>query len=563
MNWARVRIMLAGLLAGTGFASGAGVAFAADITPLRLPKAGARTVVLVDPCSADRHAVSFRVPIVDVQQLWTPDMATPLVGRKWWLSKASGPQSSMPCIAYFNMAESNRLFFGAEALEWDCLIESKINQELGVYDVKLTVASGEGRTLKPFTVTIDRREVPWTQAVGDWRDSLRYGKGAYPPAAWKPVFCSWYAVHAAVSADWVEKTAAVAADLGFGTFILDDGWSYDEMKRVNPETIKTWYRDVGQWDAFSAAKFPDFGKHRERIRRLGLNYIVWVAPYFLGTRSAAFRRWGYDSLPDVKVVEGNALVDIENRPMMESVTEQLVRLMRGCGLDGLKIDFIDYVPPSVEKPHGARTFEYVSDLMRRLREVRPDGVFEFRQSYATPVTAGLATQFRAGDVPFEWLDNLMRIAQIRLTMGDGVPVHSDPIYWAEAETDDNVARHFMAAMAGVPMLSMDLVKMAPRRREDVRRWMRVYRERVAQFHRGGKWRVFYRNGGLVGLVSVLSGKSFVIVNDPAGFGALDAVCEKGEQTVFNLGFEPLKLLDGTVVAPASAYFSNSRSRVVD
>ena len=529
---------------------------AADVVELSVPDAGARSVVRVDPKEGNRFAVSFRVPIVDVQQLWTPEMVTPMIGRKWWLSKESGPQFSMPCIAYFNMAERNRLFFGAEALEWDCMVESKINQELGVYDVKLTVAAGEGRTLKPFAVTVDRREVPWTQAVGDWRDSLHYGKGTYPSAAWDPTFCSWYAVHAAVTADWVEKTAAVAADLGFGTFILDDGWSYDEMKRVNPETIKTWYRDVGRWDVFSSAKFPDFRKHRERMRKIGLNYVVWVAPYFLGTRSAAFRRWGYDRLPDVKVVEGNALTDIENRPMMESVTEQLVRLVRDCGLDGLKVDFIDYVPPSVEAPHGARTLEYVSDLMGRLREVRPDGVFEFRQHYATPVTAGLATQFRAGDVPFEWLDNLMRIAQIRLTMGDGVPVHSDPIYWAEAETDDNVARHFMAAMAGVPMLSMDLGKMSSRRREDVRRWIRLYRERIAQFHRDGKWRVFYRNGGLVGLVSVLPGKSFAVVNDPAGFGVLEAACEKGELIVFNLGFEALKLKDGTAVAPARAYFGN-------
>ena len=88
----------------------------------------------------------------------------------------------------------------------------------------------------------------------------------------------------------MERTAAIAAELGFGTFILDDGWSYDEAKHVNPETIKTWYRDVGRWDAFSPLKFPDFQSHRERMRKLGLNYVVWVAPYFVGTRSEAFRR---------------------------------------------------------------------------------------------------------------------------------------------------------------------------------------------------------------------------------------------------------------------------------
>lgn len=522
---------------------------------LAIPNVGERSVVRIEPEKEGRCEVSFRVPLVDIQQIWSPDMTTPLVGRKWWLSKASAPQLSMPCIAYFNMAEQNRLFFGSETLEWDCLVESKINQEQGSYDVKLTVAADAGHSLKPFAVTLDRRDIPWTHAVGDWRDSLRYKRGRYPSAAWNPAFCTWYAAHAAIDAEWVERTAAIAADLGFGTFILDDGWSYDEAKRVNPETIKTWYRDIGRWDTFSKAKFPDFRSHRERIRRLGLNYIVWVAPYFIGTRSEAFRQWGYDRKTNVVVVEGNALTDIENRPMMESVTEQLVRLMCSCDLDGLKIDFLDYIKPSVEKSRGARSLEYVSDLMEHLRKVRPDGLFEFRQDYATPVTAGLATQFRAGDVPFEWLDNLLRIAQIRLTMGDGIPIHSDPICWAENETAENIDRHFMAAMAGVPMLSMNLEEMPLPSRETIRKWIRLYKEKIAPFHRNGRWQVFYRNGGLVGLVSTLSEMSFVIVNDPVGFAAMQGACGSGDQIVFNIGFGPLKLPGGGAVAPATAAFT--------
>ena len=538
----RFRLLLAAVLAAS--------ASVADAIPLALPDVGRRSVVKIEPVEGDRCTLSFKVPIADIQQLWTPDMIAPFLGRKWWIHKSSAPQSSMPCIAYFNLAEKNRFFFGAEILEWDCRIDSKINQELGVYDVKLTVAAGERRRLKPFAVTIDRRDVPWTEAVGDWRDSLKYGRGPYPESAWEPAYCTWYAAHAAVNAKGVESAAAIASDLGFGTFILDDGWSYDEAKSVNPETIKTWYRDVGTWDMFSPVKFPDFRGHRERMRRFGLNYVVWVAPYFLGTRSESFREWGYGNRSDVEIVEGNALADIANRPMMEKVTEQLCRLMRDYELDGLKVDFLDYIKPSVEAPQGARAHEYVSDLMKKLRKIRPDGVFEFRQSYATPVTAALATQFRAGDVPFEWLDNIRRIAQIRLTMGDGVPVHSDPIYWSDSETDENIDRHFMAAMAGVPMLSIGLEEMSLARRETVKKWIRFYREKIAKFHTEGKWRMYYRNGGFVGVTSALPGKTFAIVNDPAGFPAMRAVCEADGLIVFNLGFEPLKLPDGIVVSPA-------------
>ena len=519
---------------------------------LGIPAAGSRDVVSVDPAGDDTVTVSFEVPISDIQQMWTPDLKQPFQDRKWWIVKDSAPQCDMPYLAFFNMAEENRFSFGSASLEWDSRIESKINQEKGVYCVRLTVVAGPKGRLKPFKVTLDRRPVVWTRALSDWRDSLAYPKGTYPEAAWRPVYCSWYAVHAAVTQDWTERTAAIAADLGFGTFILDDGWSYDEAKRVNPETIKTWYRDVGEWTAFSKAKFPDFRAHRERMRKLGLKYIVWTAPYFIGTRSPAFAKWGCDRRPG-KPFEGNVLTDITDGAMMSSVTEQLVTLLRTADLDGLKLDFFDYVKPSVDEPRGAASLEYIGELMRRLREVKPDGVFEFRQSYATPVMAQFGTQFRAGDVPFEWLSNLMRIAQIRITMGDGVPVHADPIFWSDGETDDNVDRHFMAAMAGVPMLSMDLEKMSAERRARVRGWLGYYARHVEKFQRGGKWDVAYRNGGLAYVIARLGDETLAVVNDADAFGKAAGALDAKKAVVLNLGFADLVLPGGVRVGRAKAY----------
>ena len=527
--------------------------FLAATVALGIPAAGSRETKTVDPAGDDAVTVSFEVPISDIQQMWTPDLKQPFQDRKWWIFKDSAPQCDMPYLAFFNMAEENRFSFGSESLEWDNQIESKIDQERCVYRVKLTVVAGPKGKLRPFKVTFDRRPVAWTRALADWRDALAYPKGKYPEAAWRPVYCSWYAVHAAVTQDWTERTAAIAADLGFGTFILDDGWSYDEMKRVNPDTIKTWYRDVGQWTAFSKAKFPDFKAHRERMRKLGLKYIVWVAPYFLGTRSPAFAKWGYDKHPFTEPFEGNSLTDVANGRMMESVTEQLVTLLKTADLDGLKIDFLDYIKPSIKDPRGAASLVYIEDLMRRLREVKPDGIFEYRQSYATPIMAHLGTQFRAGDVPFEWLSNLMRIVQIRLTIGDRVPVHADPIYWSVTETDDNVDRHFMAAMAGVPMLSMDLEKMSPARRATVRAWLAYYAKHVEKFHRGGTWDAAYRNGGLAYFISRLGDESLVIVNDADAFAKIAGTFDAEKAVVLNLCFVDLKLPNGVRIAPAQAY----------
>ena len=524
---------------------------------LDLPAAGSRKVVTVDPVGEDTVSASFSVPVSDIQQMWTPDLVRPFQDRKWRVNKNSAPQHDMPYLAFFDMAERNTFSFGSESLQWDNRIESAIDQEKGVYQIKLTVAAGPKGKLKPFKVTLDRRPVAWTRALADWRDSLAYAKGPYPEAVWRPVYCSWYAVHAAVSQDWTERTAAIAAGLGFGTFILDDGWSYDESKRVNPETIRTWYRDVGEWTAFSKVKFPDFKAHRERMRKTGLKYIVWTAPCFIGTRSPAFVRWGYGQRPDVPF-EGNVLTDITDGQMMASVTEQLVELLRSTDLDGLKIDFFDYIKTSVSAPRGAAVLAYAEDLMKRLRAVKPDGLYEFRACYATPVTAHLGTQFRAGDVPFEWLANFMRLAQLRLTMGDEIPIHADPIYWSDAETDDNVDRHFMAAMAGVPMLSMDLEKLSADRREKIRVWLDYYARRVEKFHRKGKWDAVYCNGGLAYLVARLNDETLAIVNEPQAFASTARTLDPRKSVVLNLGFSDVELPGGVRVGPATAYPASRR-----
>lgn len=519
---------------------------------LVVPEAGTRAVRRVDPKGARSVTVTFDVPASDIQQIWTPDLKQPFLERKWWLSSKSSSVRDMPYMAFFNMAEENRFSFGAAALEWDCEISSKINQEKGVYSIRLTVLADAPGKMRPFDVTLDRRNVVWTRALADWRDSLTYPGWRPVEDAWKPVYCSWYAVHAAVTQDWVERTGAIAADLGFRTFILDDGWSYDEAKRVNPETIVHWYRDVGAWNAFSKAKFPSFREHRERMRKLGLKYVVWVAPYFLGTRSAAYARWK-GRLDGQVPFEGNVLTEISDREMMDSVTEQLLHLLKESDLDGLKIDFLDYIRPSMEKPRSRFCLEYVRDLMEKLREVKPDGLFEFRQSYATPITVGLATQFRAGDVPFEWLCNIMRISQIRLTVGDGVPVHADPIYWSKYETRENISRHFMAAMAGVPMLSMDLESMSADERREVRRWLDLYSTRIEPFQRFGKWDMSYRNGNISRVTSIHGNEALVIVVEPgACTPALDSALAGKKTIVLNLAYEPVRVC-GIEVAPAAAH----------
>jgi len=519
------------------------------IMTLVLPPAGGRQVVDVDPQGESQAVVRVEVPVRDVQEMWMPCWEVPRQERKWFLSATSAPMVDVPYVAYFNLTGRNACSIGVDTLEFDTQIASKINQERGVWEVSVTVAARS--PVRPFKVTLDCRGIDWQQALADWRDSLTFPKGRFPEAAWKPVYCSWYAVHAALTQQWVVDTADVAAALGFKTFILDDGWSYDESKRVTPETLSAWYRDTGRWDRFSKKKFPDFRTHREHMRMLGLKYLVWVSPYFIGTRSEEYRRLGFDR-KGMKPFEGHVLADPADRAVMDAVDDQLVRLLKESDVDGLKIDFLDEIAPSVEKPRAADSLAHVERMMAKLRAAKPDGLFEFRQNYATPLTAHLATQFRAGDVPFEWLANLRRIAQIRLTMGDSVPIHADPIYWSASETPDNINRHFLAAMAGVPMLSMDLVKMSAPERTTVKRWLDFYARHVERFQKAGRWRVLYHNGGIAAVTSILDGATLLLVNDAHVLPRLAPTIDGRESVVLNLTYETLDFGRGRAVPPADA-----------
>ena len=112
-----------------------------SVLSLALPPEGERSVIAVDPQGDERQEVMFDVPVADIQQAWQPSFAQPLLQRKWSLSGESAPQVDMPCLCFFNMANANRLLFGARTLEWDSRIAVKLDQEHGVYRATFTVAS--------------------------------------------------------------------------------------------------------------------------------------------------------------------------------------------------------------------------------------------------------------------------------------------------------------------------------------------------------------------------------------------------------------------------------------
>ena len=474
----------------------------------------------------------FSVPILDMHGYWVPESRTPSTKIVWVIESKSAGQRAFPFIAFFNSRQINRLSAGLTNLTDDARILAKMNQEKCTYDITIEVALGKDS--QDFELVIDQRPQVWTDSLADWRKALALPLPEFPEGAWEPVFCTWYAVHAAVTQEWVEKNAEVASRLGFRTLIIDDGWCFDVMKRVSPETISTWYEMIGDW-FLSEKKFPDFENHRKRVQAMGMKYLLWVAQFLIGAKSELYKQLADIVKPEYH--EGCYTFDSSRKEAAKLLLGKMKHVIQDYGLDGLKVDFLDYIFPNMEEPRGEDTTHFIQELARTIREVKKDALIEFRQAYATPGMLAYGTQFRAGDVPFDFIDNFHRLAQIRISVGDGVPVHADPAYWHPQESPENISRHMIASLAGVPMLSMDLLAISETEQKIIRHWLGFYQAHRETFNYG-KWDVTYHQSGTAYAMVSNERENIIILHDSARIGEALA---KAAKHVFVLNLSPDEL----------------------
>ena len=305
-----------------------------------------------------------------------------------------------------------------------------------------------------------------------------------PPAAWDPVWCSWYGIKNAVNADYVLGMAPLLKEWGFGSIIVDAGW-FKEGE---------FDQETGHYHP-DETKFPDLKGMVEAVQAQGLKILLWCSP--------VFHLDGFAEQPFVKEyrMESAQLTDREHflcprcGPVHQYVSRTIDHLMRTHGIDGLKIDFIDpyqhrySAPCTAAHAHDFPTYgEGMHALLATIRDtaraVRPDALLEFRMNYANLVTRSFATSHRAQDAPFDF-DHIRRmctrlksyIINPEAGRAGNVAVHTDPAYWLPEEGPENVAR-FMSSLvtSGVPMLSTDLHSAPAEHQRLVRAWLGFFKQ---------------------------------------------------------------------------------------
>lgn len=432
-----------------------------------------------------RLVVEWTVPIIDMHGLYFAGNPRWEMAHLpfWRIEKNVAVNTGLPYLALFHRGGENRFAFGS----FDQINETALSAELSeitrCYHFRLEKPANHhvnGQTIPvrghyEETFFISTYSAAWSDVLQHYvrlcDRALQMETMPVPESAYRPVFCSWTAIHHDVSHDWIMRNATLAAELGFGTWITDDGWFIETGKFAD-------YSHVGEWMP-SEAKFPDFAAHVRAVQALGLKYILWVAPFMIGYDSEVARRYAH------LLTTGREPIRFHNLSPWHDETESIItalllRLVTDYGLDGLKIDFIDSViinsvrlPGASDETLGRRVYDILNGVIGRLREHNPDILIEFRNSYSNLVSRRYANIYRCADVPINFAVNRWQACLLRLLTPDRA-VHLDPALWHPSDTDENVAVHLINLLVGVPMVSIQLDEYPQSHIDLIRHWIGFY-----------------------------------------------------------------------------------------
>ena len=401
--------------------------------------------------------------------------------------------TGVPYIALVHRNGENRAAYGLLDQVTEATLHSELSEITRAFHFTIRLPAGptDGGRRIPVqgtweeTLFVSRAAASWPQVMQSYAQLVSAASPAprmpVPNSAYDPVFCTWTAIHHDVSHDWILRNAARAAALGFRTWLTDDGWFLENGQFGD-------YAQVGEWLP-CPSKFSDFAAHVAAVKALGFRYVLWVAPFMVGTESPKAQEYA------ALLTTGQEKERFFNLSPWHAETAAVIRdllrrLIVEYDLDGLKIDFIDAVsvfsagrPEGAEGTLGSRMATILQAAIDDLRTLRPDLLIEFRNRYANLASRTYANIYRCSDVPLNITLNRWQAVMFRLLAPDRA-VHTDPMLWHPDDTDENVAVHLINGIVTVPMVSIELDQYPQRHLEIVRHWIGFYNEHRAPIIHG-------------------------------------------------------------------------------
>lgn len=428
-----------------------------------------------------RVVLCWSLPLIDVQYMWHPDSrARRVLDADWRLKINSMLTGSAPLAMLFNAEDLNTFTFATDEVKKVTSVQFGVDDGRNLIsgDISMGLRQFVGKSSDTLRVRADFRKIPYYQVLNDvrfwWEQVLELEPMAVPETARMPMYSSWYNYHQDIQAAQLEADCAEAKKLGMDTIIVDDGWQTADGSGG--------YGYTGDWEVYPG-KIPNMAEHVRRVHEAGMKYILWFSVPFVGYYSKNWERFKDKILCRVER-NNTGVLDPRYPDVREFLIGIYEKALREYDLDGLKLDFIDrfkMMPDDTIHPDmdyqcvQEATERLMTDIMRRLKVIKPEIMIEFRQRYIGPGMRRFGNIFRVSDCPSDITTNRVGITDLRLISGS-TAVHSDMITWHDDEATEDAALQVLNTIFGVTQFSKVPQNLTPDHREMVAFWLGFARE---------------------------------------------------------------------------------------
>jgi len=441
----------------------------------------------------DAFRFQWNEPMTGILYGWNPmGNVHRTIDPDWCGPTGSMISSGAPVHCYYDGRGTNRLCVALSETKMLVSAQNGVVEENGTLTLRyaMGVKQFTGRYGTELTFRLDRRAIPTYDAISSaakWWEDNGLIPAFVPDDARKPCYSFWYSFHQNVNDRDVEEECRRAKAIGFDVCIIDDGWQTDDGNRG--------YAWCGDWEP-TRVKFPDMAAHVKRVHDIGMKYILWYSVPFMGRHAKHYGE--YRSMILRANRENEYILDPRYKKVREYLLQTYTDALVNWDLDGFKLDFIDcwnnnpenapYVP-EMDIPSLQDAVEvFMTTVITRLKELKPDILLEFRQSYIGPRMRTFGNMFRVGDCPLDYIKNRVGVLDLRMTMGNSA-VHSDMLMWHPKETAQRDALQIIAILFGVMQYSARLDTLNAETEKMTRFWLNFMKEKQSLLL-DGKLRVY-------------------------------------------------------------------------
>jgi alpha-galactosidase len=421
-----------------------------------------------------KFTVNWESPAIDIYGFWTPRVS--LDKADYWdggfISRAA---RYAPVYSLYDTADRNRMTFACSDTLRDVEIGTNWIEKGARFTGSLTFFAERSPAMSEYSVEIriDTRPVPYWEALAGvsrwWAGKGNYKPAPVPDAARQPLYSTWYSFYQNVTADEVVEQCRLASGLGMKAVIVDDGWQTLDSKRG--------YAFTGDWQP---DRIGDMKGFVARVHEQGMKFVLWYSLSLVGEKSRNYERfkgkylWYWEG-------QGASVLDPRFPEVREFIIGTYEKALQEWDLDGFKLDFIGMFRPDENtkfEATGGRDFASVdeavdrlmTDIMARLRAIKPEIMIEFRQPYIGPLMRKYGNMFRATDCPNMAIVNRVRTTDVRLLCGE-TAAHSDMFIWDGGDPVEVAALQILNILFAVPQVSIRLNEVPQEHRRMIAFWL--------------------------------------------------------------------------------------------